>query len=77
MGGGFTNEDMDAMRAVEGSETVAWLRPAHTRPGAEPVKFDGSGPPSAEVIAGRLRRALDEHGAELREGGGAGETWYF
>lgn len=86
MGGGFSNADMDEMRALQGAEKVAWLRPVHTRPGAEGGPSGGAsghpsghpgGPPGAEEIAGRLRRALDEHWEELKGGRGGGEIWYF
>lgn len=75
MGGGFTPPDYKEVRATPGAESVPWLRPFQTKPGYEgpPPK----GPPSAEEVSTRFRKALDQYADELKAGKGAGEIWYF
>ena len=78
MGGGFTHEDFLSVHdAVEGAKSVPWVRPAMMKPGAEATAADAQGPPSAEVVAGRLRKTLEEHLGELREGKGQGKIWWM
>ncbi|KAJ9659133.1 hypothetical protein H2198_003275 [Neophaeococcomyces mojaviensis] len=77
MGGGFSHADFQkVLEAVPGAKDVPWLRPEATRPGG-PGPPVGGGPPSAEFVAGRLRRALDEHADQVKEGKGRGEVWWF
>lgn len=77
MGGDFTNSDMQPVCDVlTGARNVAWLRSDVCKPGAGPLP---TGPPSAEAIAARPKKALMEYADEVRGGGGggAGEVWYF
>lgn len=50
-------------------KSVPWVRPASSKP--------GSGPPPADVVALKVRSALDEHRTEINEGKGAGEIWWM
>ena len=72
--GGFSNEALEElMSQVDGARSVPWIRPKMMKPGQTPSSYL----PPPEVIAGRLRKALDEHHDELKAGKGEGETWYF
>jgi len=74
MGGGFGAADFEECHQGRAA-SVPWFRPETTKPG-----YDGpplTGPPSAEAVAGRMRRALDEHVEDMRAGKGEGEVWYF
>lgn len=74
VGGGFSNEVLEKlMSQVHGARSVPWIRPEMMKPGKTPSSYL----PPPEVIAGRLRKALDEHHDELKAGKGEEETWYF
>ena len=74
MGGGFTMADFEECH--QGNATsVPWFRPETTKPG-----YSGpppTGPPSPDVVAGKLRKGLDAHVEDIKAGKGAGEIWYF
>ena len=74
MGGGYSHEDFTSIReTVAGATSVPWVRPANVKPGAPRP----TGPPPADEIADRLRKALDDHLDEIRAGKGAGEVWWM
>ncbi|ETS85930.1 hypothetical protein PFICI_03955 [Pestalotiopsis fici W106-1] len=76
MGGGYSHADFAAIHnVVDGARSVPWVRPLGTKPDG-PERLPAQ-PPSAGEIAGRVRRVLDEHLGELREGGGAGQIWWM
>ncbi|KAK8073143.1 hypothetical protein PG996_006491 [Apiospora saccharicola] len=78
MGGGFTQDDFASVyESVEGAKSVPWVRPAIMKPGAEDKAAIAKGPPSAEDVASRIRKLLEEHLGELREGKGEGEIWWM
>ncbi|KAK7913795.1 hypothetical protein PG985_011498 [Apiospora marii] len=78
MGGGFTQDDFSSVyEGVEGAKSVPWVRPAIMKPGAEDRAAIAQGPPSAEDVAGRLRKLLEGHLGDLREGRGEGEVWWM
>lgn len=76
MGGGFSNEDLETILSqIPKARDIPWFRPHFTRPG-----YDGPkpiAPPTAEQVSTNLRKELDRHAGELREGKGSGEIWYF
>ncbi|KAK6065522.1 hypothetical protein SCUP234_11338 [Seiridium cupressi] len=75
MGGGYSPADFAAIYdTVDGAKSMPWVRPIGTKPGGPGLP---AGPPPAEEIAGRVRRTLDEHAEEIREGKGAGEVWWM
>ena len=74
MGGGYSHEDFTSIReTVAGAASVPWIRPANVKPGAPTP----TGPPPAEEIATRLRKALDDHLGEIKDGKGSGEVWWM
>ncbi|KAK6860822.1 hypothetical protein PG990_011868 [Apiospora arundinis] len=78
MGGGFPQEDfLSVYDTVEGAKSVPWVRPATLKPGAEDEAAIARGPPPAEVVAGRIRKTLEERMEELRERKGQGEIWWM
>lgn len=71
MGGGFGPPDFEKVSSVPGAKGVPWMRP-------DPEKVKGvTGAPPAEHVAGRVRRCVEEHLGEIREGRGEGEVWLF
>lgn len=75
MGGGYAPADFDPIyETVDGAKSVPWIRPLGTKPGGPGLP---AGPPPAEEIARRLRKILDDHLEEIREGKGAGEVWWM
>ncbi|KAF7541638.1 hypothetical protein G7054_g369 [Neopestalotiopsis clavispora] len=82
MGGGYSHADFAAIydddSLASGARSVPWVRPLGTKPGASPENRLPAQPPSAEEIAGRVRRTLDEHLGALREGEDcAGQIWWM
>ncbi|KAI4596914.1 hypothetical protein KJ359_004824 [Pestalotiopsis sp. 9143b] len=77
MGGGYSHADFSSIRdAVAGAKSVPWVRPEGTRPGG-PERLPARAPPAGEIAA-RVRRTLDEHLGELREGRDcAGQVWWM
>lgn len=56
VGGGFSDTELQEMRAVEILRTVPWMYPpAHKRPKT-------TGPPPMEMIIARVKEAFAEHG---------------
>lgn len=74
MGGGFSNDDFQSIYdSVDGAKSVAWIRPGGFKPGNSlPPK-----PPSAEFVATSVRKVLDAHLVDLKDGRGAGDTWFM
>lgn len=72
MGGGFTPEEFENVRGLEGAKSVPWLRPD-----PESIKAAAGKTPPAEVVAGRVRKTLDGRVGDLKDGKGEGEVWYF
>lgn len=58
VGGMFSQEDFDAMRAIPGADSLPWLRadPAEVKQNSE-----RRGPPPAKEIAERSKKCLREH----------------
>lgn len=82
MGGGYSHADFAAIydddSLASGARSVPWVRPLGTKPGVSPKNRLPAQPPSAEEIAGRVRRTLDEHLGALREGENcAGQIWWM
>lgn len=76
MGGGFSNEIYTQVRdAIDGSKNVPWIRPEESRPGYQGPPL--TGPPAAEEVSTRIRKAVEVHIDALRQGKGAGEVWYY
>ncbi|RYP46600.1 hypothetical protein DL768_007222 [Monosporascus sp. mg162] len=74
MGGGYSHDVFTSIRdSVEGATSVPWIRPFNVKPGVQ----RGSTPPSAEEIASKVRKTLDEHLEEIQAGKGAGEVWWM
>ncbi|RYP65332.1 hypothetical protein DL769_006347 [Monosporascus sp. CRB-8-3] len=74
MGAGYPHDVFTSIRdSVDGATSVPWIRPSSVKPGAE----RGSTPPSAEEIASKVRKTLDEHLEEIQAGKGAGEVWWM
>ncbi|KAI1848444.1 hypothetical protein JX265_008774 [Neoarthrinium moseri] len=75
MGGGYSPQVFSEIYDnVDGAKTVPWIRPVGTKPDGPGLP---AGPPPAEEIAGRVRKALDEHSEEIENGKGAGEVWWM
>lgn len=56
VGGGFSETELEEMRAVDVLRTVPWMYPsAHKRPKT-------TGPPPIEMIVARAKEAFAEHG---------------
>ena len=60
IGGAFSHEDFDAMRATAGADHVPWLMadPAEVKQNIE----ERRGPPSAKEIAERAKKCFQAHG---------------
>lgn len=72
MGGGFPNEEFEALREMT---NVPWLRPVFRAPDyKQPLPTE---PPTADEIASRVRKALDERVDDIKEGNNAEAVWYF
>jgi len=74
-GGGFDHTGSDIARSVPGTSSIAWLRPLPFKPGNKHML--GRDAPPAHVVASAARKAIDERAQTLRDGGGAGEMWYY
>ena len=84
MGGGFSPSDFETVQALPGAKTIPWMRPFQTKPGyaGPPIR----GAPTAEEVAGRVRKGLEENVGRFRnqgngtvevEGWEDGQVWYF
>lgn len=72
MGGGFSDEDYNALKP---KTNLLWLRPVFRSPdytGPQPTA-----PLPADEVAARVKEALDKYAEDIRAGKGAGEVWYF
>ncbi|KAF2738938.1 hypothetical protein EJ04DRAFT_7739 [Polyplosphaeria fusca] len=74
MGGGFSNDDFHSIfDEVDGVKSVPWIRPAVMRPGG----IKPTAPYASEVVAKKVRKCLDAHAEDIKEGKGAGEIWWM
>ncbi|KAK4964641.1 hypothetical protein LTR66_012246, partial [Elasticomyces elasticus] len=83
VGRGYGQEEIDAMRAVDGAHSAAWLVPdlSSMPPVGTLVRGLIGGKPSlAGSVAERAKDILKEHGVSGEKGAEAeveGQVWYF
>lgn len=72
MGGNFSDAEHEEIGAIKGAKSVPWFRPD-----PEKIKAGGGKPPTAEDVAQRSKKAINERADQIREGKGAGELYYY